>query len=135
MISVPNREIIDCRESLPLLMRLGFPARKSMELANLIEVLDGQLRVIQHIRKPLIEKHSPVNKETNRPMPLKEGTPEHDAFVENFNAILDTEVELKCEPVVVVLKENQEITPLMLFTLRHFIKVEIAENGSAPKAP
>lgn len=118
-MKLTNGEIFSAREPLKKLMEERLPVKCSFKLAKLANKLNVGLKDIEDARNGLIKKYGTKNEKGR--LEVKPDSPEYEKFVEEFNDLMDIEVEVVVERIS--LPESLEIEPSTLIALEKFIEV------------
>ncbi len=101
-MALRNGDIFMAKDSLVKLMELKLPLLTSYRLAKLASKLNEPLRIIEAVRQAAIRKYGV--KDANGQFRVEEGSEKFTAFVADFNALMDEEVEVVFEKVKLPLK-------------------------------
>ena len=116
-MKLTNGDIFGAQQSLKQLIEYKLPVLTSYKLVKLVNKLNEQFTIIDDVREGLIKKYGGLNDKGQ--MSVKQGTKEWDKFIDEFNELLEQEVELVIEKVK--LPDTIEIEPSVLMPLEKFI--------------
>ena len=112
------------KSPLKQLIDIGFPIKTSYQLAKMAHKLDSQFKIINEVKDGLLFKHGEKNDDG-----MININPTHKnwgKFIEEFNELLETEVELGMEKVQIPEKigdKDIEVSANILINLDQFVKV------------
>jgi len=124
-MKLKNGDIQGAVRPLQSLIQEKFPVSTSYGLVRLVNKMNEPLKVIEDVRKQLIDKYH--NEKVGEPKQVIQGTVEFEQFNQDWNELMEQEVELKFDKVKVPLNQNGHelmIEPAALMALDKFIDFE-----------
>jgi len=132
-----NGEIFTASEPLKKLLEVKLPVKSSLALARLANKLQEQLKIIEDVRNGLIRTYGKENLEQKGQLRIDPGDENFPKFVEQFNELMEQEVEVvlekvklpekvveKCDKCEAIIGKPLQIEASVLMALEKFIEVE-----------
>ena len=123
-MKLTNRDIYFAHDSMQTLLETKMPVAVSFRLVRTAQEVKSALLSIDQVRLSIVKKYG--DEDEGGTITVPQGTARYVSFVEEFDELLDLEVELDIEQVV--LPEELEIEPSVLMALERFVE---APNGTA----
>lgn len=128
-----NRDVYDAKGPLEKLMKEKFPVKVSYKLALLASVIEGQLNVIENVRRNLVNKYGENDGQNTS---VKPNSGNWSSFISEMNELLDQEINLefekvklpekvsaRCEKCGEMVETDFQIEPNTLMALKEFVEV------------
>lgn len=108
-------EIFNAKAALDSLFNSPMPAKLSYRIADIIDAVNPEFEKIEKIRQKLVEKHIEEGE--------KQVTKNLNEFSEEFNDLLQEEVEIDYEPTVSVedLPDDLSMSPRQIRRIKMFL--------------
>lgn len=116
-MKVKNGELFAAREPLAELLKLKFPVQTSFALAKLANKIKDALKPVDESKDGLIKKYG---KEENGKVSISADDPNWEAFVKEFDELMNIQTEFVFEKVAL---SNCEVEPAILMDLEKFVTV------------
>ena len=120
-----NGFIFNANEPLVTLLKIPWPVKVSYGLVRLSAKMGEQFAIIEECRVGLVRKYGTEGE--NGETGVKEGTPEHERFVEEYNELMAQEVELVVQKVRLPSEVDGKamlVEPMTLIALEGFVAPE-----------
>ena len=124
-MKLKNGDIQGAVIPLQALIRHELDFDESFEIVKLVNKLNVPLKDISDMRQKLIEQHNTAD--PGQRAEVKQGTPEFESFQEDWDKLMDKEVELEYEKVKVTISSSNgqfKIAPAALMALDKFVIFE-----------
>ena len=125
-MKVKNKIIFGSQPALAKLVLLSLPIKTSYEIAKLAKELKQNLELLNITRDKAIKRYGKQD-ETTKEVVLKPNTEEMTKFLEEFNALLEEEVEISSPKIKLPLKVDDkdfQLEPSVIIALEPFIDLE-----------
>lgn len=115
------KSILNARDAVQRLAKQSLPVAVSYRVTKLVNAMNVELAIYEKERVKLCEKYGSLN-ETGEKYIIREG----DGFSEEFNTLLDFDIELDVQKII--LPVSLLITAADLLLLSDFVEIEGAED-------
>lgn len=125
-MKVSNGEVFAANEPLVELLKIAWPVKVSYALVKLANKLSAQFAIIEETRQNLVQKHGEYDEEL-RSLAVKDDSPKFEAFLAEYNELMDQETELVIQMVRLPAEVGGEpmlVEPRVLMALEKFVKAE-----------
>ncbi len=119
-MKLKNGEIFLAKQPLSVLVDKPFPVLVSYRLAKLATKLNAELKTIELVRMGLLTKHG--EKDGDK-VTIKNDSPSYALFIEEFNELMDQEVEITLDKVIIPSDGSITLEPRILMALESFVEV------------
>lgn len=125
MIKVKISDLLNSTETLQKLSQKDFKAKLAWQVARLLKNAEGEIQSFNETRMALIKKYG--NKDENGELVTDDKgncqiIPEDvEAFTEELNELLNTEVDINANKIDIELLEELEFTPADMAVLEPFV--------------
>lgn len=116
-MKLSNGDIFAAREPLAELLKMKFPVQTSFALAKLANKIKDALKPVDESKDGLIKKYG---KDEGGKISISAGDPNWEAFVKEFNELMDIQTEIVFEKVTL---SGCEVEPAILMDLEKFVSV------------
>jgi hypothetical protein len=133
-MKVSNGEIYNCKAALEELVKVKLPVKASLQAAKFANKVSDKLRAIDKVRQGLVETYGTKNDKGQ--LSVTPESPKWEAFVKEFNELMEIEEEFVVEKIRIpekvtgtcdACKHNMDVTlqiePNILMALEKFIEV------------
>jgi hypothetical protein len=116
-------EIKMIESSINKLMETNLPVKTAYRLSKLLKDVSSELQTLEENRVRLVRKYADVKEDTPE-QEVKVPKDKVEPFQNEFNELLQTEVEIKFDPVSISDLEEVRLTPIDILRLENIISFE-----------
>ena len=128
MIRVKIADIINGTEVLRKLAQADFKAKTAWQIARLLKAAEAEVQGFQETRNSLVNKYGEKNENGELVVDEKNNykfEPENlEAFVNEFNDLVESEVEINANKLKIEQVEEADFTPSDMVALEPFIEMD-----------
>jgi len=125
--TMKNSDVFNSLEPMKELVNIELPVKTSYAITRLVQKLESARKAIETVRLGLVKKYGESDKDNPKNIRVTPECSNWEAFVSDFNELMEVEVELDFIPVKLPLEFNGKsvaIKPGVLLLLDKFIQVD-----------
>jgi hypothetical protein len=120
-VKITNGEIYnDLRPALGKLIQIKLPVKTAFAVARFVSKVQELVTTIENVRNNLISQYGETDERTLRPI-INQASQNWEAFVSEYNALMEIEVELPDTKIII--PDGVELEASVLLQLEKFVEV------------